>query len=214
MPATGPDAWRMHACLQQRSPFLSKKEMVRHLSLGSYQLLFTSRLNNVGPSDAPATQSVKAIVRLSSRAVVKLETSGRRHAGVLSLQLHDLRDNSPCDLWTWRRQQEGQRIVETKLQNDDSVTANGDVTANGVTLNLVTVGRKHSSGATLTEMEEADVEQLCQKYAEWSEHRGCYLPPMDLSSVEDQVEAGEGKEPREEEKWWEVGLEEFLKVEA
>ncbi|KAL6752906.1 hypothetical protein V8C86DRAFT_3029079 [Haematococcus lacustris] len=157
---------------------------LQRLGVGKYKLGFYSRGQHAYSHEY---QSISAVVLLSDRVVVKLSSGGRRHWGTLSLQLHDLLDNSPCDLWTWRRQQEERRMAEQKVHNGDSVTANG------VTLSLESHGRRHSSWATLTEMEEADVEQLCQRHADWSKDGGCYLPPMDLSSVEEKVEAGEGK---------------------
>ncbi|KAJ9505358.1 hypothetical protein QJQ45_008947 [Haematococcus lacustris] len=105
-------------------------------------------------------------------------------------------------------------MAEQKVRNGDSVTANG------VTLSLESHGRRHSSWATLTEMEEADVEQLCQWYAYLSKDGGYYLPPMDLSFVEEKVEVGEGKgvthEMGEEHlvvgpRGWDLGHEQWFK---
>ncbi|KAL6752920.1 hypothetical protein V8C86DRAFT_3140462 [Haematococcus lacustris] len=120
----------------------------RCLGVGRYVVPFTSRQIHM---IEPASQTISRVVLLSSRVVVKLDSRGRFHEGTLSLQLHDLRDNSPCDLWTWRKQQEGRRKVEQKVDNGESVTANG------VTLSLNSHGRTHKSWATLIEKEEADM---------------------------------------------------------
>ncbi|KAJ9521384.1 hypothetical protein QJQ45_001241 [Haematococcus lacustris] len=119
--------------------------LLKRIGRGCYELRFNSYQQRV--ASVGVQQWASSVVQVSNDVVVKLQSSGRRHQGCLSIEVRDRYHKQPCDIGTWQRDRAG-RYIPTQV-----VKSGEYATTHGFTLSLETDGRPHSAKASLVQLD-------------------------------------------------------------